>query len=99
MTEDTEPYVFIIESNQWVDERDKRREGVALAEILGLANKNTEYRYIRTLQEFKVVLQQFVDSRFRYLHLACHGTGDGLSFTLEDAQFETLATILLPHLD
>lgn len=74
MSKATEPHVFIVESNQWEDEQDKRREGAALAEILSLANKNTEYRYIRTLQEFECVLKQFVDSTFRYLHLACHGS-------------------------
>lgn len=66
MGKETKPHVFIIESNQWKDEQDKRREGAALAEILSLANKKTEYRYIRTIQEFKCVLKQFVDSRFRY---------------------------------
>jgi len=98
MSKDTEPCVFIIESNQWEDEQDKRREGAALAEILSLANKKTEYRYIRTLQEFECVLKQFVDSKFRYLHLACHGTGSGLAFTLDDIRFEDLANMLVPYL-
>jgi hypothetical protein len=99
VTKDTKPQVFIIESNQWKDEQDKRREGAALAEILSLANKKTEYRYIRTIQEFKCVLKQFVDSRYRYLHLACHGTGNGLAFTLGTLRFEDLANVLAPYLD
>jgi hypothetical protein len=98
MSKDTKPHVFIVESNQWKDEQDKRTEGAALAEILSLANKKTEYRYIRTIQEFKCVLKQFVDSRFRYLHLACHGTGSGLAFTLDTLPFEDLADILMPYL-
>ncbi len=99
MSKDTKPHVFIIESNQWKDEQDKRREGAALAEILSLANKETEYRYIRTIQEFKCVLKQFMDSRFRYLHLACHGTGSGLAFTLDTLRFNDLAEVLMPYLD
>jgi hypothetical protein len=98
MSDDTKPFVFIVESNDWEDERANRSEGSTLSEILSLANKKSEYRYIRTVKEFKCVLKQFVASQFRYLHLACHGTGSGLALTLETISFSDLAEILVPYL-
>jgi hypothetical protein len=69
------PGAFIIESNQFDDENSQRLEGRVLKEMLALSGRPVQYRYIRTKQEFKAILGHFHESRFRYLHLACHGRG------------------------
>jgi len=81
------PEVFIIESNSWRDEEDNRREGVALREMLALSEKRCKYVYLRTRREFRIALEQFTSSRYRYLHLACHGDGHGLHLTIDYLPF------------
>ncbi len=98
MSVDTKPYVFIVESNQWEDEKEDRREGMILKETLSLWQKPVEYRYIRTEKEFNVVLEQFEESKFRYLHIACHGYGEGFAFTLDGISFKKFADIASPFL-
>jgi hypothetical protein len=98
MSADTKPYVFIIESNQWEDEQEERREGMILKETLSLCQKTVEYRYIRTEKEFKFVLQQFEESKFRYLHISCHGYGKGFAFTLDRIPFRDFAELTSPFL-
>lgn len=95
----TKPSVFIIESTGAGDERDGRHEGSVLKEMLALTRRGVQYRYIRTIKELEWCAQAFRDSDFRYLHLSCHGTGEGLSFTLETAAFAELAEILGPCLN
>jgi len=95
----TLPRVFIVESNQWEDEDEKRREGLALSEILALSRKPVEYRYIRTEKELRSVLGQFTESRYRYLHIASHGYGDGFSLTLDNIDFRNFVELLSDHID
>lgn len=95
----TKPYVFIIESNQWKDEEENRREGFILGEMLSLSQKHFEYRYIRTSKELTSVLEQFKKSRFRYLHIACHGYSEGFAFTLDDIPFDEFINIVSPSLN
>ena len=95
----TLPGTFIIESNQFDDEDDSRQEGQVLQEMLKLTGRPVLYRYIRTRMELAAVLNQFRDSRFRYLHLACHGTGSAIALTMENIHFATLAKLLVPYLN
>lgn len=95
----TKPSVFIIESNEWKDEEENRREGFILSEMLSLSQKPSEYRYIRTIKELTSVLEQFKKSRFRYLHIACHGYSEGFALTLDDIPFKEFVNIVSPYLD
>jgi hypothetical protein len=90
------PGAFIIESNQFEDEDDERLEGRVLREMLSLSGRPVRYRYIRTKLEFEAILVQFRESRFRYLHLACHGTGEGFALTLDTIGFAECAELLIP---
>ena len=93
------PGTFVIESNQFNDEDDERQEGQVLQAMLKLTGRPVLYRYIRTQMELAVILKQFHDSRFRYLHLACHGTGTGIALTMETIHFVSLANLLAPVLN
>lgn len=95
---ETKASVFIIESNDWEDEREDRREGLVLREILSLSQKPVEYRYVRTRKELVAVLEQFTQSCFRYLHIACHGDEKGFAFTLDAISFQEFIDIASPHL-
>lgn len=93
------PGTFIIESNQFEDEEDKRQEGQVLKEMLTLTGRPVLYFYIRTQKEFEAVLERFSNSRFRYLHLACHGSKDGIFLTLDHLSFASLAKLLAPAMN
>ncbi len=97
----TTPSVFIIESTTRKDEKKGRREGSAISEILNLINKKFEYHYFSSRVRLEPLLKEFVRSRFRYLHLACHGTEDrkGLAFRNDEISFPDLAAIVTPYLD
>ncbi len=84
----TEPSVFIIESLTFEDEQKERFEGKFLSHILKLGGIKTQYFYIRTKKEFKEVLNKFYDSKYRYLHISCHGDRKSLAFTLDDITHE-----------
>lgn len=94
----SEAEVFIIESLDFDDEREQRFEGRIISEILALSGKRCEYVYIRTRRELEAVLQQFSASRFRYLHLSCHGGGDNLHTTLDAIPFKEFGQLLAPHI-
>lgn len=84
----TKPSVFIIESLNFEDEKKERFEGKFLSHILKLGGIETQYFYIRTKKEFKEVLNIFYDSKYRYLHISCHGDRKSLAFTLDDISHE-----------
>lgn len=86
--------VFIIESLTFEDEKHDRFEGKFLSRILKLGGINTDYYYIRTLKEFEKVLEIFVESEFRYLHISCHGNEDFIETTLDQINFEQLSEML-----
>ena len=91
--------VFIIESLQFEDEKDGDHEGELLSKVLKLNRKQPEYYYIRTEKELEDILDIFEDSRYRYLHLSCHGTKNSLETTLDSISFPRLGKILAPCLD
>jgi len=94
----TVPHVFIIESVRFDDEQDDRKEGLLLSQILNLAGKASEYRYIRTRKELEAVLEQFSDSGFRYLHISSHGDDSGFGLTLDYVTNREFADMARPHL-
>jgi len=89
----TKPSVFIIESLTFEDENNKRFEGKFLSHLLKLGGIETQYFYIRTKKEFKEVLSKFYDSKYRYLHISCHGDKKSLAFTLDDISHEEFGVL------
>ncbi|HVA94064.1 MAG TPA: hypothetical protein VNI36_04095 [Candidatus Dormibacteraeota bacterium] len=95
---ETTPGVFIIESTKLIDEEEDRQEGKALQAVLKLAKRPVLYRYIRTEKELKKMLIQFHGTRFRYLHLACHGNDKEIGLTFDDIRLTRLAQIVRPFM-
>src|ERR1700722_3376080 len=100
MSTTTEPEVFIIESLGFRDEKKELFEGSIISQILALSGKTCEYYYIRTKAELKKVARMFSSSRYRYLHLSCHGDagGNAMHTTLDRIPFAESSSILKPHL-
>jgi hypothetical protein len=100
MSGTTKPEVFIIESLDFKDEKEELFEGRIISQILALSGKRCEYFYIRTKAELKKIARMFSSSRYRYLHLSCHGDADGTAMhtTLDRIPFSELSPILKPHL-
>ncbi len=96
---DTRPTVFIVESNSLRDERRQYREGEILSQVLRMMGKGAEYRYIRTSKELGAMAQEFRKSRFRYLHMACHGAYDGFGLPLDTVPFTDCARIVGPVIE
>jgi hypothetical protein len=94
------PEVFIIESLNLSDEKHDRLEGQRISSMLKMSGKDCRYYYIRTRKELEWLLKEFASSRYRYLHLSCHGGSDNqtLHTTLDPIPFNTLQGILAPHL-
>jgi hypothetical protein len=89
----TEAAVFIIESMSTKNEAEKKFEGFILQSVLNLLkNEDTKiesrYYYIRTKLELEHIIEEFHKSKYRYLHLSCHGSEDGKEIQLT---YETIA--------
>jgi hypothetical protein len=99
MKDTTVPELFIIESLAF-EEEEHHREGQIISSILRMSGKHCKYFYIRTKSELKNVVRQFGESKYRYLHLSCHGGWNhkSLHTTLHTIPFSELGTILRPHL-
>jgi hypothetical protein len=94
----TQRGLFIIESLDREDEK-SRREGVIIKQILTLSESlPVEYIYIRTEPELSMALEEFKRSRYRYLHISCHGSKDSISLTLDQLPFEDFAPLIAPYL-
>ncbi|MEK9138898.1 MAG: hypothetical protein AAB393_17390, partial [Bacteroidota bacterium] len=92
----TKPEVFIIESNAEPEEKDRFSEGRIISDVLRMMNKKVEYRYIRTEKELQHMAKQFVVSRVRYLHIACHGRPGWFRLTYDKISYRTFAEIIGP---
>ena len=97
--EKTKPYVFIIESLEFEDEEKKYFEGEIISKILNLSKIEHKYYYIRTKSELIHLLDEFVELRYRYLHISCHGSKNSISTTLDEIKFKELSVILGDKLD
>ncbi len=78
------PEVFIIESLDPDDEGNGRFEGSILARMLRLHEKSPKYRYVRTREQFEEAVEQFSNSRYRYLHISAHGDPEGMCTTNQE---------------
>lgn len=90
----TEPCVFIIESLRISDEDDDLYEGKVLSEILRLSKSKAKYIYIRTIKELEMAIEIFKQSKYRYLHISCHGAIDEIYLSLESLTFYKLGQML-----
>lgn len=95
----TSPQVFIIESLTLKDEEEERFEGRILKQILRLSGKESAYYYIRTRRELERIAKVFAKSRFRYLHISCHGNETTMGTTFDSLSFAEVGEILSPHLN
>ncbi len=91
--------VFIIESLDLEDEKESRQEGEILSRILRLSGKAPIYYYIRTKSELVHLLREFRASRYRYLHLSCHGNHGAAFTTLDEIPFRELSDLLRSPLE
>lgn len=89
----TIPETFILESLTLEDERENRRDGFLLHEILKLHGKKPQYFYFRTEKEFHELINEFYKSKYRYLHLSCHGSQNTISYTMGSSTFERFAEL------
>jgi len=94
----TIPRVFIIESLDFSDEQADRFEGKILAKMLQLSGSESQYIYLRTRRELEKAITLFKKSKFRYLHISCHGNRSGIALTLNSLSFDELGKILGPAL-
>jgi len=92
------PTVFIVESVDFGSEKANRKEGQVLSQILNLCDKESEYRYVRTKQQFVAMLDEFSRLNMRYLHISCHGDERTLALTMDNIPLAELAPLLRPHL-
>lgn len=90
--------IFIIESLDFREEANDMNEGKTLARHLELANLPYKYVYLRTKQELAKVLDQYVKSRYRYLHVSCHGNESQLALTLDELDFNEMSRLFGPVL-
>jgi len=95
----SKPEVFIIESLGMDDERQNLFEGRIISQLLHLSNKKSIYYYIRTKAELAIVLDEFKESDYRYLHLSCHGHRRAMHTTIDAISFAELQEMLCPVLD
>lgn len=75
--------VFIIESLDLEDEESKYFEGNLIKGMLDLLGVEVFYVYLRTKKELKIMIKKFEESDFKYLHLSCHGSSEGIYTTLD----------------
>ena len=67
------PRVFIIESLGAEDVNNHRCDGKILESQLQLLGEAPIYRYVLNLSDLRKALCEFEESRFRFLHISCHG--------------------------
>ena len=89
----TIPETFILESLTLDDEKENRKDGFLLSEILKLHGKHPIYFYFRTEKEFSELLKEFHSTKYRYLHLSCHGDTNLIQYTLGSSTFDRFADL------
>jgi len=90
---ETFPEVFIIEFLREEDEEMGRLEGLRLADTLRLADKQPKYFYIRNKAELALLAPIFVQSKYRYLHISCHGGPEGFELQDDFVKFDQFGEI------
>jgi hypothetical protein len=78
----TDAEVCIVESLDFFDERE-RKEGEIISRTLRLTGKSPHYSYVRSRLELEAFLEEYKRSKYRYLHLSCHGNKGGFGTTVD----------------
>ncbi|MBO5470826.1 MAG: hypothetical protein J5976_00085 [Bacteroidales bacterium] len=91
--------VYIIESLDISDERRNISEGKMIKKALQLCGVKCSYKYIRTETEFRYFLSCFRRSKYRYLHISCHGSKTSLCTTLDTISQNALCDLLPKNID
>lgn len=94
----TKPDVFIFESLTEEDRQSGRLEGQILHDILRMSGKKPKYFYFESLTELPHLINLFRQSRYRYLHLSCHGSNDAVSIGGIDVPYDEFAKAFDGHL-
>lgn len=81
--------VFIIESLRGGDYFD----GENLKDILELSNIECEYRDVESIDDFTQAVEDFRNSKLRYLHLSCHADMNGIEINGEALSNKELVSI------
>ena len=92
----TDPTVCIVESLGFLEEQN-HREGEIIARTLQLSNKPAPYAYVRTRAELEAFIEEFAESRHRYLHISCHGNRSGLYTTIDELPAVEFARQIAPY--
>ncbi len=87
------PEVFILESLSLADQRANRFEGRVLSDMLRMSNKNPIYHYFQHENELPHFVKLFEMSKYRYLHLSCHGDVNKIFTTYGEISDYELARI------
>ena len=90
--------VFIIESMDIKNEVQGNLDGATLKKTLDLCGLPNKYFYIRTKLELEKIIKRFDKSKYKYLHMACHGNEEELGLTYEAVSFDELDIIIGPYL-
>ena len=85
--------VFIIESLSDQEKRAGLLEGKIVKAILKMGCKRPVYRFVKTREDLEDAAAEFRASRYRYLHLSCHGNKNGFEFSFGNISFPDFATI------
>jgi hypothetical protein len=86
--------VFIIESMDIENELKGNLDGWTLKTILDLCDIKNQYFYIRTKKELENIIEIFDESKFAFLHIACHGSEKSLALTYDELEFDELEEII-----
>ncbi len=87
------PDVFILETLNKEDERERRFEGRALAELLHMSGKNPKYHYFQDVGELPHLVGLFCQSKYRFLHFSSHGSFDKIFTTNGEMTYVEFAKI------
>ena len=82
--------IFIIESLR----SDDFFDGENLSEILELSKIDRIYRWIDSIEDLKLKLEEFDQSQYRYLHLSCHADQHGIEINGDEISYDKLSGFL-----
>lgn len=93
-TPHTKPEVFILESLTLDNESKGMKDGLLLSQALRLYGKKPKYYYFRTERELIELIALFKASKYRYLHISCHGSAASLHTTFDELAYQRVGQIL-----
>ncbi len=89
----TRAEVFILESLRPDEKKAGLLEGKVIESILKMGGKNPVYRFIETREDLEDAAAEFAASRYRYLHISCHGDAGAFEFHFGHLAFSDFADL------